>query len=1583
MTTAVQLSLVRLLRSWKVLPTAVTGHSSGEVSAAFAAGAIDFREGLAIVYFRGVLTTQYLERTSIQGGMLAVGLGRDEVEPYLKSKLSGKVGIACVNSPSSVTLSGDLKAVEELESTFTEKKLFARRVKVEAAYHSHHMQPFAKDYELALKKNLKQDGKFENVLFSSPVTGQPVDSGQDLGPQHWVKNMVQPVLFEQSLRAMCASESSSEEGSAKQVDTIIEIGPHSALAGPIRQTLSLPQMKDLGISYSSCLTRGKNAVETMQSLACFLKQVGYPVDLKEVNFPQNRAGLEVLHDLPPYPWNHSVSHWVESRLNHEYRQRKEAPHDLLGTLVYGANPMEPTWRHFIRPEDMPWVRDHCIESEMIYPGAGCIAMAIEAFRQFSAQTEREPDAYELRDIQIMTALVIPDTSSGVETQITLKPCSEKSLEQDWFEFNIYSGGVKLLWQKHCSGLISGRFSAITKKSPEWVVNSQNLAEASTPSSETSTYTKKVDVEDFFQGLRDLNINHGPIFQNLLSVRSAPGKSLAVFEVADSASVMPKNWESKHVLHPITLDALFQAAYSVLSKSQATHLGAAIPRTIRSMTVSAAISTQPKHHFQVFSTLKECTPAGFDVSIKTTDEQQGSPTLIEIDGFHYQSIGSSLGQLQQSDAPKLCYTVQWEQDLTLNESKDLKASLINLIDSSETAFVEDLKKATIYIINDALSSITDSDIEKMDWHFKLFIEWMKVQRDLASRNDLAHNSARWLKVSQGVKQMFLDKVAARSMNGKMICLIGQNLVGILKNEVAPLQLMLQDKLLYSYYEKARGTQRALGQVEKLVNIFARHNPRGKILEIGGGTGAATVPALKALGGGDSKNPPRFSRYRFTDISAGFFETAREKFSAWGDLIDYAKLDIEQDLAEQSFEEGTYDLIIACQVLHATKSIVDTMKNVRRLLKPGTGKLIMVETTQDAVDVQLVFGTLPGWWLSKEPERKYSPNMPLSMWERVLSESGFSGLDFEVHDSEDPDNYLMSVIMTTAKVESPPSLPQSTSIVYSGAPPPSDWLATLSRSISDVTSTTTKVESLDGLDASGKICIFVSEIDEPLLDNMSSSSFDAVKSLLNNADGVLWLSRGATVLAERPQTAVHTGLLRTLRLENAGKKYFSLDLDPKGTAWSEASIGSIVKIFARVFNEVDFDTFDFEYTERDSQIYVPRIFENPNQNEAVAQQATKPEAKLEPFHQPERELRLDVGTPGLLDSLAFKDDPSAGEPLPDDFVEIEPKAFGLNFRDIMVAMGQLQEKIMGFECAGIVTRLGPNPTHKLKLGDRVCALTTRGHWANFIRIHWTGAGKIPDEMDFEQAATIPMVFVTAYYSLCETARLRKGETVLIHAGTGGVGQAAIILAQHLEADIYVTVGSKEKRDFVCQTYGIAEDHIFSSRDVSFAANIMAATNGRGVDVVLNSLSGELLNESWKVVATCGRFVEIGKRDIQQNKNLAMEHFGRAISFSAVDLIHLGNEKGLVMAEVMEIVLRLMAEKKIRPVSPITSFPISKIKNAFRLMQAGKHMGKIIIKPNEGDLVPVSFIHGNAQCAGSDYQIRLFPEIVQPNCPPTHPT
>lgn len=204
----------------------------------------------------------------------------------------------------------------------------------------------------------------------------------------------------------------------------------------------------------------------------------------------------------------------------------------------------------------------------------------------------------------------------------------------------------------------------------------------------------------------------------------------------------------------------------------------------------------------------------------------------------------------------------------------------------------------------------------------------------------------------------------------------------------------------------------------------------------------------------------------------------------------------------------------------------------------------------------------------------------------------------------------------------------------------------------------------------------------------------------------------------------------------------------------------------------------------------------------------------------------------------------------------------------------------------------------------------------------------------------------------ARLQPGEKILIHAAAGSTGQMAVKIAQKLGAEVFVTVGSEDKRQFVINGLDIPESHVFYSRNAMFAAGIKRVTNGYGVDVVLNSLSGDGLRASWQCMAPYGRFVDIGKADIKANSSLPMAGFAQNVSFTSVDLHHIVLTNNALTRELVEKSLELAMDHGVGVPEPLHEFPVSELEGAFRLMQSGKHMGRILVKINPDDAVQVRF-------------------------------
>ena len=516
-----------------------------------------------------------------------------------------------------------------------------------------------------------------------------------------------------------------------------------------------------------------------------------------------------------------------------------------------------------------------------------------------------------------------------------------------------------------------------------------------------------------------------------------------------------------------------------------------------------------------------------------------------------------------------------------------------------------------------------------------------------------------------------------------------------------------------------------------------------------------------------------------------------------------------------------------------------------------------------------------------------------------------------------------------------------------------LDTLIDNLTTVTGGSPSIVSLRDIahmDLRQRHCIFLDELVRPLLADISSSDFEAVQNLFTS-EAVLWVVQGAQIDSFTPESSLAVGLARCIRSENSSVRIVTLDLDEKEKLSAIRTSEAIARLYCEAFlaqSHTETDSWEGEYAERNGCLYIPRVVQDPAMDEYIQRVMHKPVPYPQTYYEDNRAVALRIETPGFLDTLYFSDCETANAPLKSDDVEIQVKAAGLNFRDVMAALGKVPFLDVGSDCAGIITAIGSNVTD-LAVGDRVCGMAY-GTFSTVLRCPASGIVRIPGTTTFEEAASLPVIFTTAYHAIMNVAHLCKGESILIHAAAGGVGQAAIMLSQSIGAEIYATVGNVRKKEFIMNRFGIPADHIFYSRDTSFEDGIMNKSCKRGVNVALNSLSGDGLQATWRCVAHFGRFVEIGKTDLLADSRLPMKPFINNRTYAAVDLHALSYERPALMKSLLLKMIADYSEGIIRPVSPITSFPYSKIEAAFRNMQGGEHIGKIVLTPQTADLIQV---------------------------------
>jgi acyl transferase domain-containing protein/NADPH:quinone reductase-like Zn-dependent oxidoreductase/acyl carrier protein len=400
----------------------------------------------------------------------------------------------------------------------------------------------------------------------------------------------------------------------------------------------------------------------------------------------------------------------------------------------------------------------------------------------------------------------------------------------------------------------------------------------------------------------------------------------------------------------------------------------------------------------------------------------------------------------------------------------------------------------------------------------------------------------------------------------------------------------------------------------------------------------------------------------------------------------------------------------------------------------------------------------------------------------------------------------------------------------------------------------------------------------------------------------------------------GFMRTLALEMPELFLGVIDLDRNP---AEAALAALSRIVAGCGREPMLAL-------RGGRVYAERLVR--------AKDAVLVENRLElPAAGPDKNWRLEKSPRGLLDELHFSIE-SRPEPREDE-IEVRVHVTGLNFKDVLIALNQYPGDLtrLGFDCGGVVTRVGA-AVQEFSVGDEVMVFGVAGCMSRFITAGVKQAVKKPATLTFEEAATIPAVFLTAHYGFSQLGRLKKGDKVLIHAGAGGVGMAAIQLAKRLGCEVFATAGSDHKRALVA---AMGVEHVFSSRDTAFADSIERIVGPRGIDVVLNSLTGEILARSLDLLKPGGRFLEMGKREILAPDVLERDH--PDIAYHPFDLSAVADEDPDLVRSLLAELFAWLAAKKLTPL-PRTVFEIEDAPAAFRFMSQARHVGKIIISQRE---------------------------------------
>lgn len=1048
------------------------------------------------------------------------------------------------------------------------------------------------DAELKRLNLQREDPK---IPFLSTVHETVISSGAELGPEYWVQNLTSQVRFHTSVKNLLQKKPSNSDL------LFLEIGPHSTLSGPLRQICS-----DSGSDcrYIATMNRAKDSVTSFLTALGQLHQNNVQLDLKKV-VPSGSA----LHNLPNYAWDHSSgSFWYEPRVSREWRMRQFGHHQLLGLRVVESPTMEPVWRNVLSLDDEPWLADHRIKTDIVFPFAGYVSMAGEAVRQ---ATGGGRCGYRVRHAVTHTAMVLQHSQS-VEIITTLKPVRlGDSTDSAWFSFSIYSN-TGSTWIKNCDGQVQ-RFN-------------EDLGSPSEAVNEAKNLPRKIHSARWYQAMANTGIVYGTEFQGLYNIASATGKNLASARINCPTAYSPDAF----VVHPTMLDACLQLLMVALARGVGHNFrDLCMPTTIEDLVVRAGAA-----EMDAIASSQGHKDLAVDCSV------DGVPA-VQLRGLRLtpvEDVDDNEGKGAESHAAA---RLEWRPDFDL-------ADHATLFDPPRSIPEETVMQEEMTLLCMLESAERLRTLEPCQPHFEKFRDWLTLEINRAKDGTypILENSEELVQLSSSVRHdriMFLhEKLVGMSTKGPVaegIKRIYDHAEKLFTGEEDTLDILMRGDCLKEIYNGVSFGKGAFFQ------LLSHTRPMLRILEVGAGTGGTTDMILKALVRPDG-HPP-YSIYTFTDVSAGFFPQARERFS-YAPNMDYRVFDISRSPFEQGFEPSSFDVIVAGNVVHATPSLNVTLNNLQPLLRPG-GHLVLTELCAEARTPNYIFGHFSGWWLGEADNRPYEPYVPVSRWDEELKRAGFTGVDTAVRDAEEPLHYCAAIVSRRVETEEPSIACLPLTVLCAN---PNHAITKRVMNFLQPTGKSVSICRLgESFPPSDRDVISLLDIEDHFFANVTRNQLEAFQTILRNhhSGNILWVTRPAQLKCKDPRSAQSIGVARSIRSES-GIPFYTLEIDE-----TEPQFETLLqRVWDKIVRTADDELLapDREYVVDNGVVHLGRY-----QSFAV-----KNELSVKSFFGSEEALPvldLEVAKPGLLETLRWTRESQVSH-LGEDEVEIEARAIGLNFK-----------------------------------------------------------------------------------------------------------------------------------------------------------------------------------------------------------------------------------------------------------------------------------------------------------------------------------
>ena len=690
------------------------------------------------------------------------------------------------------------------------------------------------------------------IPFYSSVQPKVLHEASDFGPRYWQKNLESPVLFHSAIHTLLARST--------ECSVHLEVGPHAALKGPLRQNYNEYSKTT---KYISTLVRDKNDVDS------FLEAIGELHSLGvQLSHPTVFENAETLSDLPAYPWHYERSYWSETRIMKNWRFRKYPPHDLLGLRILEGSDVSPTWRNVLRLVDVSWLKDHAVGNDVVFPGAGFVAMAGEAIFQVSDVRE-----YTVKEVELSLAMLLYD-DKPTEIITTLRPQRLTSaLDSEWYEFEIVSHDGAT-WKRHCAGLVR---SGCASAEPPW---------------RTHNYDRQVSASRWYKTMSRVGLNYGPKFTGLKKISASVVEKAATADIVDEQEAA----ESFYMLHPSTLDLVFQSL--TVAGCQGIYRdfkSLFLPTFIGKLYVGSAHGKTM--HVNTAITGKPGTVQGNSYGVSENE------VVFHLKDFRGKAV-EDLSMDKPSDLKML--QLQWKPHFDYLDAGGLMRLKYDIRDQ-----IRHLER--LYVLCAVESRIALSGLSTSQPHLEKYRVWLDRQFECFQQPGypLVEDSMQLACMDGRERQKIIPETLEQCQQSggwapaTAIWRAFDQVVNVFEGRTDYLDLLLQGGVLtgiYSWYND-------MWEFKDFMQLLGHKQPQLRILEIGAGTGGLTAKFLEQLKSDFGER--LYLKYTYSDISSGFFVQAKERFRDY-EGIEYKTLDVSKNPLEQGFAAGQYDLVIASNV-----------------------------------------------------------------------------------------------------------------------------------------------------------------------------------------------------------------------------------------------------------------------------------------------------------------------------------------------------------------------------------------------------------------------------------------------------------------------------------------------------------------------------------------------------------------------------------------------------------------------------------------------------------------------------------------------